>query len=98
MSHIEGRRVLVTGGSGFLGRHVCEALRRRGPAALLAPRKAEYDLTEQARVRDLLRDTRPDTVVHLAAVVGGIGANRENPGRFFYENAVMGVMLTEEAR
>jgi len=98
MSVLRGARVLVTGGAGFLGRHVCAAVRARGPAAVLAPRKAEYDLTEQDRVRALLRDTRPDTVIHLAAVVGGIGANRANPGRYFYENAVMGVHLMEEAR
>jgi GDP-L-fucose synthase len=98
MAVIQGRRVLVTGGAGFLGRHVCDALRARGPAALFAPRKAEYDLTRQERVRALLQDTRPDTIVHLAAVVGGIGANRENPGRYFYENAVMGLHLIEEAR
>jgi GDP-L-fucose synthase len=98
MANIQGRRVLVTGGAGFLGRHVCAALRGRGPAALFAPRKAEYDLTKQDRVRALLQDTRPDTIVHLAAVVGGIGANRENPGRYFYENAVMGIHLMEEAR
>ncbi len=98
MAGIQGRRVLVTGGAGFLGRHVCAALRARGPAELFAPRKAEYDLTYQDRVRTLLQDTRPDVIVHLAAVVGGIGANRENPGRYFYENAVMGVHLMEEAR
>jgi GDP-L-fucose synthase len=88
----------VTGGAGFLGRHVCAALKAREPSALFAPRKAEYDLTHQERVRDLLQDTRPDVIVHLAAVVGGIGANRANPGRYFYENAVMGVHLMEEAR
>jgi nucleoside-diphosphate-sugar epimerase len=98
MGDLAGRRVLVTGGAGFLGRPVCDALRGYRPAALLAPRKAEYDLTEQAAVRRLLDDHRPDVVVHLAAVVGGIGANRANPGRFFYENAVMGVLLMEEAR
>ncbi len=98
MSDLTGRRVVVTGGAGFLGRPVCEELRKHNPATVLAPRKAEYDLTEQAAVRRMLDDTRPDVVVHLAAVVGGIGANRANPGRFFYENAVMGVMLLEEAR
>ena len=98
MAVIQGQRVLVTGGAGFLGRHVCAALRARAPAALFAPRKAEYDLTHEDRVRALLQDTRPDVIVHLAAVVGGIGANRENPGRYFYENAVMGIHLMEEAR
>src|SRR5262245_7829394 len=98
MVGIQGRRVLVTGGAGFLGRHVCAAIKARQPAALFAPRKAEYDLTQQDRVRALLKDTRPDTIVHLAAVVGGIGANRANPGLYFYENAVMGIHLMEEAR
>jgi GDP-L-fucose synthase len=77
---------------------VCAALQAREPAALFAPRKAEYDLTHQDRVRALLHETRPDTIVHLAAVVGGIGANRENPGLYFYQNAVMGLHLIEEAR
>ena len=95
---LTGARVLVTGGAGFLGRPVCELVRRHGPATVVVPRRAEYDLTEQAAVRRLLDDTRPDVVVHLAAVVGGIGANRANPGRFFYENAVMGLLLMEEAR
>jgi GDP-L-fucose synthase len=98
VSDIKERRVLITGGGGFLGRHVCAAIQARGPTALFAPRKSEYDLTQQDRVRTLLKDTSPDTIVHLAAVVGGIGANRENPGRYFYENAVMGIHLMEEAR
>lgn len=98
MGAVGGKVVMVTGGAGFLGQDVCDELRRLGPATVVVPRKAEYDLTEQAQVRRLLDDHRPDVVVHLAAVVGGIGANRENPGRFFYENAVMGVMLMEEAR
>lgn len=98
MGDLAGKRVLVTGGNGFLGRPVVAALKDHTPAAVVAPRKAEYDLTEQAAVRRVLADHRPEVVVHLAAVVGGIGANRDNPGRFFYENAVMGVMLLEEAR
>jgi GDP-L-fucose synthase len=98
MSGIKDRRVLITGGGGFLGRYVCAAIQSRGPAALFAPRKADYDLTQQDRVRALLKDTRPDTIVHMAAVVGGIGANRTNPGLYFYQNAVMGIHLMEEAR
>jgi GDP-L-fucose synthase len=98
MSGIKKKRVLVTGGGGFLGRYVRSAIQSRYPSALFAPRKSEYDLTQQENVRALLKDTRPDTIVHLAAVVGGIGANRENPGLYFYQNAVMGIHLIEEAR
>jgi GDP-L-fucose synthase len=98
LGNLAGRRVVVTGGAGFLGRPVCDAIRARNAAAVIAPRKVEYDLTEQTAVRRLLADHAPDVVVHLAAVVGGIGANRDNPGRFFYENAVMGLLLMEEAR
>lgn len=98
MSELTGKRVMVTGGAGFLGRPVCDALRGYGPAEVVVPRKAEYDLTEQAQVRALLDAAKPEVVVHLAAVVGGIGANRENPGKYFYENAVMGILLMEEAR
>ncbi len=91
-------RVLVTGGSGFLGQHVLEALRSRGYRHVLAPSHAECDLTSDADIIAVLRDTRPDVIVHLAAVVGGIGANREHPGEFFYKNLVMGVQLMEHAR
>jgi GDP-L-fucose synthase len=98
METIAGQRVLVTGGAGFLGREVCRALEAYRPAAVLVPRSFEYDLRDAAAVRRLLRDTRPNIVVHLAAVVGGISANRANPGSFFYENAIMGIQLLEEAR
>ena len=98
MSRIEGSRILVTGGAGFLGREVCRALAAYQPAEILAPRSFEYDLRDATAVRRLLRDAQPDVVVHLAAVVGGIGANRANPGRYFYENAIMGIQLLEEAR
>ena len=98
MAAIKGQRILVTGGAGFLGREVCRALPVYRPATILAPRSFEYDLRDAAAVRRLLRDTRPNVVVHLAAVVGGIGANRANPGRYFYENAIMGIQLMEEAR
>ncbi len=95
---IAGRKILVTGGAGFLGRHVCEALRARGPADIFVPRSKEYDLRQPDVVRKLLQSYKPQVVVHLAAVVGGIGANRENPGKYFYDNAVMGIHLMEESR
>ena len=98
MSQLHGKRVVVTGGAGFLGSQVVARMTGYMPSAVLAPRKAEFDLTEQAQVRAMLDALKPDVVVHLAAVVGGIGANRENPGRYFYENAVMGILLMEEAR
>jgi GDP-L-fucose synthase len=92
------RRVLVTGGAGFLGRRVVDRLRRAGVQDIAVPRSADHDLRTLEGIRPLLQDVRPDLVIHLAAVVGGIGANRANPGRFFYENAVMGIHLIEEAR
>jgi GDP-L-fucose synthase len=89
-------RVLVTGGTGFLGHFVVRALRERGAGEIFAPRSKEYDLVDGAAVRRLLVDTKPNLVLHLAARVGGIGANRDNPGRFFYENLMMGVQLLHE--
>jgi GDP-L-fucose synthase len=94
---VAGKRVVVTGGAGFLGSFVVEELKARG-AQVFVPRSQEYDLTHEEQVRRLYSDARPEIVVHLAAAVGGIGANRENPGRFFYENAAMGLHLIEQAR
>ncbi len=91
-------RVLVTGGSGFLGKHVLDVLAQRGYQNVLAPKHAEYDLTRADQVAGCVRDLRPDAIVHLAAVVGGIGANRARPGEFFYQNLVMGAELMEQAR
>jgi GDP-L-fucose synthase len=92
-----GRRVVVTGGAGFLGGFVVERLRAAG-AAVAVPRSASYDLVDRAACRRLLADTKPEMVIHLAARVGGIGANRANPGRFLFENAMMGLQLFEECR
>src|SRR5512134_3052191 len=91
-------RVVVTGGAGFLGSYVVAGLRARGCREIIIPRRAEYDLVEIDAVRRLYDDARPDLVIHLAAVVGGIGANRLNPGRYFYDNLMMGVQLMDEAR
>jgi GDP-L-fucose synthase len=92
------RSVLVTGGAGFLGRRVVDRLRESGAGPIGVPRTADFDLRTTDGVHRALREYQPDVVIHLAAVVGGIGANRENPGRFFYENAIMGIQLIEEAR
>lgn len=91
-------RVTVTGGAGFLGRIVCRKLRERGCTRIDVPRRADYDLTREDAVRRLYDDAAPDVVIHLAAEVGGIGANREHPGRFFYANMAMGLHLVEHAR
>ncbi len=92
------KKVIVTGGAGFLGRVVVDKLRARGCSDVFIPRKAEYDLTKVDHVLRLYDSFRPDTVIHLAAIVGGIGANRENPGSFFFDNAIMGIQLMEYAR
>tara|TARA_Y100000589_G_scaffold20775_1_gene17057 strand:- start:5648 stop:6592 length:945 start_codon:yes stop_codon:yes gene_type:complete len=92
-----GRRVVVTGGRGFLGRYVCKAFEGRG-AEVVALGSSDYDLTEQSEVRRLYQEQSPSVVVHLAAACGGIGANIENPARFLYENALMGLSLLEEGR
>jgi GDP-L-fucose synthase len=98
MGFWEGKRVTVTGGAGFLGACVVEQLRERGCQQLFVPRSRDYDLKESTAVVRLYQDSQPDIMIHLAAVVGGIGANRMNPGRFFYENAMMGIQLIEYAR
>jgi len=92
------RRVVVTGGHGFLGSYVVEALRARGAAHVFAPERERYDLRQLDAVEGMYRETRPNVVIHLAAVVGGIGANRERPGEFFYDNLIMGAQLMEVAR
>ena len=90
--------MFITGGNGFLGGFLRARLQREGPAEILAPRSTELDLREPAAIREYLAQHKPSLVIHAAAVVGGIGANRMHPGRFFYENAVMGIHLIEEAR
>ena len=92
------RTVLVTGGAGFLGSHVVRKLRELSCRAVIVPRSREFDLREKEAIIRLFEGTRPDLVIHLAAIVGGIGANRRHPGRFFYDNAIMGLQLMEQAR
>ena len=92
------KRVFLTGGGGFLGSFIRERLERENPAAIFAPRAKELDLRDAAATRAFLAANKPNLVIHGAAVVGGIGANRKHPGRFFYENAIMGIQLIEESR
>lgn len=92
------RRVVVTGGGGFLSSFVVERLRARGCRHVFVPRSRSHDLRNRDAIQRLYAETRPDMVIHLAAVVGGIGANQTSPGRFFYDNAIMGLQLMECAR
>jgi GDP-L-fucose synthase len=95
---LKGRRVLVTGGAGFVGRVLVEKLKARGVTEVFVPRRKDYDLTAEADVRRVYEDARPEVVFHLAAEVGGIGANKAHPGRFFFANMAMGLHLIEEGR
>src|SRR5437763_15351278 len=94
----QNKRVVVTGGAGFLGSFVVEKLRQNGCRDIFIPRSKEYDLVKMESVKRLYSDARPDMVIHLAGVVGGIGANQANPGTFFYDNLMMGAPLMEQAR
>ena len=96
--YFEGRRVVVTGGAGFLGSYILEGLKERGCKDILVPTIEEYDLVKLEDIKRMYDDMRPGVVIHLAAVVGGIGANREHPGKFFYDNLMMGIQLIEQGR
>lgn len=98
MTSLAGARIMVTGGAGFLGRWVCDRLAESGAGDLIVPRRVEIDLTRQAGAEELVAETKPDIIIHLAAEVGGIGANVTHPGRYFYANMAMGMHLVEAAR
>jgi GDP-L-fucose synthase len=98
MNFWNGKRIIVTGGNGFLGSFVVEKLKNSGCNNIFVPRSSEYNLVEMEAVRRLYKDANPDIVIHLAAKVGGIGANRKNPGSFFYDNLMMGAQLIETGR
>ena len=98
MLDLTKKRIVVTGGGGFLGSFVVDSLKARGCKSIFVPRKRDYDLTRMDGIEKMFADARPEVLFHLAAVVGGIGANRINPGSFFYENAIMGIQLIEAAR
>ena len=98
MSFFENKRIVVTGGAGFLGGFVTDGLKKRGCKNILVPKIEDYDLVNIDDIKRMYEDMNPDIVIHLAAVVGGIGANREHPGEFFYKNLMMGVQLIEQGR
>ena len=95
---LSSQRVCVTGGAGFLGTHLIEKLKAHGAKEIFVPTYPEYDLVREADILRMLKDAKPDVIIHLAAKVGGIGANREKPGEFFYDNLMMGVQLIHHAR
>ncbi|NQT67081.1 MAG: GDP-L-fucose synthase [Actinobacteria bacterium] len=98
MINLKDRKVIVTGGAGFLGKFVVKKLKDRNCKDIFIPKIEEYDLRNLEKIKKMYRDAKANVVIHLAAVVGGIGANRENPGSFFYDNLIMGIQLMEQAR
>ncbi|MCQ6274868.1 GDP-L-fucose synthase [Bacillus sp. V3B] len=96
--NLADKRIIVTGGSGFLGRHVLQKLKKRGYKNIFVPRSKEFDLRKEKDIKRMMNDYSPEVIIHLAAVVGGIGANKNNPGKFFYDNLMMGVQLMEQSR
>jgi GDP-L-fucose synthase len=98
MNFFQDKAIVVTGGAGFLGSEVVRQLQRRECQRIIVPRQREFDLTQETAISRLLEETKPDIIIHLAAVVGGIGANQQHPGEFFYKNLLMGAQLIEKAR
>lgn len=98
MLNLKEKKIIVTGGAGFLGKFVIKKLKERNCKDIFIPKIEEYDLRNLEKIKKMYRDAKADIVIHLAAIVGGIGANRENPGSFFYDNLIMGIQLMEQAR
>ena len=98
MLDLTNTQIVVTGGKGFLGAHLVKKLKEHGATKVVPLARDDYDLRDRAQVQRMFDDLHPDVIIHLAAVVGGIGANQLHPGSFFYDNAIMGIQLIEEAR